>query len=107
MYVHRGELLRAADEVARRGRGEHESLGGDALAVARDRHQRRAPGFRHGSERLLDYVGQAAALVAGSRIGAAISEAALEILVVPLHLADQVAADLFIDRSWREQVDGV
>src|SRR5664280_847171 len=95
VHVHgRGQLQRPADEIAGRSRGEDQALLRDALPRAADSGNGTRAGFRDRAERLLDDVSQTALLVAGTRVGAAVHSAALQIGVVPGHLTDQVECDL-------------
>src|SRR6185369_2549516 len=82
VQVHaRGELQRAADEVARRRRRVDEAAIDAAVAqpLAGRKHpaDRRAAALDDRAHRLLDDVRQAALLVARRRVGAAVGEAAL------------------------------
>ncbi len=52
-------------------------------------------GLCDGAEGLFDDVGEAALFVAGGGVGAAVDEALAEVVVVPGHLADEVAGYLF------------
>jgi len=64
-------------------------LGHHLFAVARYRLQRRAARLGHAAERLFDDVHQAAALVAGCGVGAAVGLPQRQVVVIPAHLADE------------------
>ena len=73
----------------------------------RDGANRGAAGFGHAAQRLFDDVGQASALVAGRGVGAAIGGSGGEIIVVPLHFANQRARHVGRCGARRQQMNGV
>ncbi len=78
-----------------------------AFAGTDDARDGAGAGFGDGAERLLDDVGQPAALVAGAGVGAAVDRAAAEVFVVPGHLADEIARDVLVRRARGQQVNRV
>ncbi len=108
MHIHRcGELERSADEVACGRRGKDEPFRGDALTRPEDAADGACPRFDDGSERLLHDIRETSTLVAGSRVGASIDGTALQIPVIPLHLADEALCDFGSGSASDEQVDRI
>src|SRR5690606_36732347 len=83
-----GQLQRAPDEDAGRGGGVHQPRVPCALARRLDAADRCAAGLDDRTHGLFDDVRQAAALVARRGVCAAVSLSALQVIVVPGHLAD-------------------
>ena len=89
MQVHAGsQLQRAANEVTGRRGGVGQATGFELFTRGEHAGNRRGAGLDDRAHGFFDDVGQAAFFVAGRGVGAAVGAAALQISVVPGHLAD-------------------
>ena len=108
VQVHAGrQLQRAADEVAGRGGREEQAFLLHLFAGADHAMDRAAAALDDGAHGLLDDVGQAALLVAGRGVGAAVGLAAGEVGVVPAEFAHDRVRHLLRRRAAGELVDCV
>src|SRR5260370_39860061 len=87
MKVHRSELLRSADEIARRRGSENQALGRDLFALRRGRHPRRSARCGDRTQSFFYDVCQSAAFVARRRLATPLRLPAPQLIALPLPLA--------------------
>src|SRR4030095_3589218 len=107
MHVHRRQLLCTANEIAGGRRGKDEPFPLSSFTLTCYFLDRRAARLGDRAEGFFHDVSQPSPLVSRSCVGAAIGPPASQIVVVPLHLTNQVAGHLFIGSSRGQEMDGI